>query len=66
MMGLREEGALGDPHAENFTAVVEFVLKSIESTTLSKDAVNMDMHTIDQQIHGYRVLPFANHAQHAN
>ena len=60
MMGLREEGGLEDPHGENFKAAVEFVLKSIEPTTLSKGAVSVDIHTIDQQIHGYRVLPFAD------
>ncbi len=62
MMGLREEGAPEDPHGENFKAAVEFVLKSIEPTTLSKGAVSVDMHAIDQQIHGYCVLSFVNYA----
>ncbi|KAK2465974.1 hypothetical protein APHAL10511_001615 [Amanita phalloides] len=53
IMGLREEGVPEDPEGQKFKDAVEFVLKSVESTTLNKAAVSTDMHVMDQQIHGY-------------
>ncbi|KAF8622209.1 hypothetical protein AX15_007310 [Amanita polypyramis BW_CC] len=53
IMGLREEDGPEDPDGESFRTAVDSVLKNLDSTTLNKGAVSMDLHTVSQQIHGH-------------
>ncbi|PFH47800.1 hypothetical protein AMATHDRAFT_6396 [Amanita thiersii Skay4041] len=51
--GLSEKGTPNDPDGEQFRAAVEFVVKNLETTTVNKGAVSVDMKVMDEQIHGH-------------
>lgn len=46
-----------DTEEEDFRTAVEFAVKNLEATTLSKGAVSVDMGVMDRQIRGYVCMP---------
>jgi gamma-tubulin complex component 5 len=51
--GLLEDGTPSDEHGEKFRSLVEYAVKSLESTTIHKAAVSVDMGVVDRQISGW-------------
>lgn len=51
VIGLREED-----DATTFKKNVDYVVKSLEATTLNKGAASVDMNVVEQQINGYRII----------
>ena len=50
--GLREEGTEQDAHGEIFREAVEHIVKTLETSTINKAAVGVDMSVIDGRISG--------------
>ena len=50
--GLRDEGTEQDADGENFQEAVEHMVKVLETSTISKAAVGVDMSVIDSRISG--------------
>ena len=50
--GLRDEGSELDPDGENFREAVEHMVKALETSTINKAAVGVDMSIIDSRISG--------------
>ena len=50
--GLREEGTEKDADGDNFRDAVEHMVKALETSTINKAAVSVDMSVIDNRISG--------------
>ena len=50
--GLREEGTEQDADGDNFRDAVEHMVKALETSTINKAAVGVDMSVIDSRISG--------------
>lgn len=50
--GLLEDGTPSDEGGEKFRSLVEYAVKSLESTTIHKAAAGVDMGVVDRQISG--------------
>ena len=51
--GLLEDGTPSDEGGEKFRSLVEYAVKSLESTTIHKAAASVDMGVVDRQISGW-------------
>lgn len=51
--GLQEEGTEHDSDGETFREAVEHMVKALETSTINKAAVGVDMSVIDSRISGY-------------
>jgi gamma-tubulin complex component 5 len=52
MTGLQEDGSEKDAEGEAFQELVEYAVKSLETSTINKATAGVDMSAIDRQISG--------------